>query len=157
MFRTPTPPRVDRDSLTPLTALSARQALERTIRDVHALDGSVGSLAADMASTKQLSQATAEAVAAYMRRPRMTPAEIRTWFAGTASILAILVGGLTQWRVAQAGAASREGVAISAAQTYSRQAEADRERLSEITANLRQLREELSAFRQERREQVHSQ
>jgi hypothetical protein len=144
MYRAKELEMVDRDALTPLTALSARQALERTIRDMHALEGDVGTLAVDVAQTKQVAMATAEAVAAHLRneqdRPRMSPAAIKAWLGGTAGILAILVGGLTQWRVAQAGAESRRGAEVAASQAYARQAEQDRPRLAEETSVVTALR-----------------
>jgi hypothetical protein len=70
-------------------------------------------------------------VAAEERRPRMSPAAVKAWLGGTAGILAILVGGLTQWRVAQAGAESRRGAEVAASQAYARQAENDRQRLAQ--------------------------
>jgi len=150
---------VDRDALTPLTALSARQALERTIRDMHALEGDVGTLAVDVAQTKQVAMATAEAVAAHLRneqdRPRMSPAAVKAWLGGTAAILAILVGGLTQWRVAQAGAESRRGAEIAASQAFDRKAEIDRQKLAIETAELAAKRtgeEVRRAFREEQAE-----
>ena len=73
-------------------------------------------------------------VAAEERRPRMSPSAVKAWLGGTAGILAILVGGLTQWRVAQAGAESRHGAEIAASQAYARQAEADRQKLAEETS-----------------------
>lgn len=73
-------------------------------------------------------------LAAEERRPRMSPGAVKAWLGGTAGILAVVVGGLTQWRVAQAGAESRHGAEVAASQAYARQADADRQRLAEVTA-----------------------
>ena len=67
-------------------------------------------------------------------RPRMSPAAIKAWLGGTASILTILVGLITQWRVAQAGAESREGARVAAQQAYTRQAEVERQKTAEELA-----------------------
>jgi hypothetical protein len=128
----------DIDSFTPLTALSARQALERTIRDQHALEGEVGTLALDVAQVKRISMSTAEAVAAHLReeqsRPRMSPAAVKAWGLTIAGVMTAAVTGITQWRVAEAGAEARSGGAIAAQQTYDQRAKADREQIAEMAA-----------------------
>jgi hypothetical protein len=75
-------------------------------------------------------------VASEERRPRMSPRTIKAWLGGTAGILAILVGGLTQWRVAQAGAESRHSAEVAAEQAMARRNEIDREKLAQQTAEL---------------------
>lgn len=94
-------------------------------------------------------------VAAEERRPRMSPAAVKAWLGGTAGILAILVGGLTQWRVAQAGAESRRGAEIAASQAFDRKAEIDRQKLAVETAEIAAKRtgeEVRRAFREEQAE-----
>ena len=140
MYRTPEPPMPDRNELTPITALASREVLERVVHDVHEHDGELGSLAAEVAQTKKVALATAEAVAAHLReeqrRPRMSPGAIKAWGISTAAVLTVLVTGITQWRVAQAGAESRQGAEVAAAQSYTRQAEVDRQKLAEVTASV---------------------
>lgn len=140
MFRKqPMTPAIDRDSFTPLTALASRQALERTIRDVHAHDQELGSMAADVAQTKAMALRMSEALEAHLReeqaRPRMTSGQIKAWGGVLVTALTVLVGGVTQWRVEQAGAASRSSAEVTTAQEYERRAATDRQRTAELTAS----------------------
>lgn len=130
---------VDRDSFTPLTSLASRQALELTIRDVHAHDGQIGSMAKEVAETKALTLRMSEALAAHLRdeqtRPRMSSGQIKAWGGVLVTALTVLVGGVTQWRVEQAGAASRSSAEVTTAQEYERRAATDRQKTAELTAS----------------------
>jgi len=64
----------------------------------------------------------------------MSAAAIKAWGITVSAILTALIAGLTQWRVAQAGAESRRGAEVAAAQATDRRNEVDRQRLAETTA-----------------------
>jgi len=141
MYRTPEPPMPDRNELTPITPLSSRLELEQVIRDTkantretHENTQDIGTLVAAVTRIEKVGIATAAAIADHLKeeqaRPRVRAAELRAY----AAVLAVFVGGVTQWRVSQAGAESREQAQIAAAQAYERKADADREKVVQRVA-----------------------
>ncbi len=141
MYRSKPPP-ADRDAFTPITALAARQALERTIGDVEAQGEQIGGLAAQVAQTHALSLKTAAAVAALGREQevltkkvcevhadRLTPKRITAACGGIAIIVTAVATLVTAWGTASAKAEAREQSKVTTAQTYDARAAADRDRL----------------------------
>jgi hypothetical protein len=145
MYRTTTMAQQDRDSLTPISPLSSRLELEKVIRDTRnntketrGNTHDIGTLVASVARVERVGLATAAAIAAHIKEeqgsPRMRAGEIRAWFGGVTAVLAVVVGGLTQWRVQQAGAESRAQSQVAASQAYDLKADAEREKVAQRVA-----------------------
>jgi len=124
----------DRNELTPITPLSARIELERVCRESRANTEGLGSLAAEMAETKRVALATADAVAAHLRdRERRPPMSTRKFVAilGAATTLTM---GFFQYRSQALGAEAR----ASAVEVTRQNLDARREReLEEARADER--------------------
>lgn len=112
----------DRDSFTPISPLASRLALERALHDIEAQGETIGSMAAQIAQTHDLTVKTATAVAelgvrfealegSFAKRAPMSPAAIKAWGAAAVLVLGALQTLVTTYRMSEAQAAAKQQAA----------------------------------------------